>query len=330
MQEIIKFEHVDIEYELQNYSLKAVSDVTLGIPRGKVTAFVGESGSGKTTLVTSLLQCISKPGRVTNGKVLYIKEEGVIDILSLNKNQINHFRWEEISMVFQASQSTLNPLMTIYEQFYETAYYHGHIKSKEEFNKEIQDLLSLVKLSSDRVLNSYPHELSGGMKQRIMIVFALLLHPKVIILDEPTTALDVITQEYIFDQLEEINKKLGITLLLLTHDMGVVAKIADYVAVMYAGNIMECADVYTIFEERKHPYTQGLIEATPSILLPPHKIKPIPGNPPNMLDLPSGCPFHPRCKRCMSICKEEVPATIQLDENHQIRCHLFKKREATS
>lgn len=323
--ELIRFENVSIEYVLKNQSLKAVNNVTLNIKKGKITAFVGESGSGKTTLVNSLIQCISSPGKVTGGHIYFFDGDSEIDILALDSKEINQFRWEKISMVFQASQSTLNPLMTIYDQFYETAYYHKAIKSKEDFENRVDELIDIVKLDNRRVLKAYPHQLSGGMKQRIMIVFALLLNPNLIILDEPTTALDVITQEYIFNQLLEINQKLGVTMILLTHDIGAVAKIADYVAVMYAGSIMEYGDVFTIFKEKLHPYTQGLIDATPSLLVDAANIHPIPGRAPDIRQLASGCPFADRCDKVHDKCLMNKPDFKLLKDDHYISCYLFDK-----
>lgn len=213
--------------------------------------------------------------------------------------------------------------MKIGEQFYETAYYHGERRPYKEYRKRIDELLRLVKLDPARVTDSYPHELSGGMKQRVMIAFALLLDPEVIILDEPTTALDVITQYYIFDILSEINRTKGITMILLTHDIGVVAKAADYVAVMYAGRLMEYGTVYEVFDEHLHPYTAGLIKATPSLFVPLDKMEAIGGEAPNLLNLPSGCVFHPRCKQCFEACKEKVPFLCEGKEGHLVCCLKF-------
>ncbi len=327
---LVKFNNITIEYILNKQHLKAINNVSLNIEKGKVTAFVGESGSGKTTLVSSLLSCISYPGKITGGEVEFIDKDGPINIATLSDKKINNFRWEKVSMVFQSSQSTLNPLLTIYDQFYETAYYHGKIKNEEDkivFDKKVEKLLDITKLDKRRILKSYPHQLSGGMKQRVMICFALLLDPELIILDEPTTALDVITQEHIFNQLVEINKTMGITMILLTHDIGVVAKIADNIAVLYAGSVMEYGDVYTIFRKRMHPYTKGLIEATPSLLVNPALIKPIPGNPPDIRNLPTGCPFHERCPKATDKCKTTKPLFEEIENNHFIACHLYTKEK---
>jgi len=324
---LVSFKNVTIDYIMKKQNLRAVRDFSLDIEKNKITAFVGESGSGKTTIVSALLQAISVPGKVTDGKIYFYDGENEIDVGELKDDKLRHFRWEKVSMVFQASQSTLNPLMTVYDQFYETALYHNAVKDKAEFDKKLDYLLDMVKLDGTRVLKAYPHQMSGGMKQRVMIAFALLLDPMLIILDEPTTALDVITQKYIFNQLIDINKKLNITLLLLTHDIGIVAKSADNVAVMYAGSIMEYADVYTLFAEKLHPYTKGLIEATPSIIKDSSEIQPIEGNPPDIRNLPYGCPFHPRCSRCMEICKTIRPELRQIGENHFIACHLYAQRD---
>lgn len=326
---IIQFNNISIEYKMKDFSIRAVNKVTLPIVKGKITAIVGESGSGKTTLVSSILRNISSPGEVVEGEVLFKRSENdEFDVLQLKKNELQQYRWKDASMVFQASQSTLNPTMKIGEQFYETAYYHGCKKSYKEYLPHIEELLEYVKLDPKRVADSYPHELSGGMKQRVMIAFALLLDPQVIILDEPTTALDVITQYYIFEILSEINKTKGITMILLTHDIGIVARAADYVAVMYAGKLMEYGTVYEVFDQHLHPYAQGLINATPSIIADISKMKAIGGEAPNLLALPKGCAFSPRCSECRERCKMEEPNTYTVSDGHQVRC--FKYEENTN
>lgn len=324
---LVEFDNVTIEYEMKRQSLKAVRDFSLQIEKGKVTAIVGESGSGKTTAVSALLRAISTPGRVTQGKVYFYDGAEKVDVTALEGEALRQFRWEKVSMVFQASQSTLNPLMTIYDQFYETAFHHGAITSKEAFRQRLDYLFDLVKMDSARVLNIYPHQMSGGMKQRVMIAFALLLNPDLVILDEPTTALDVITQKYIFNQLIDINKKLGTTFVLLTHDIGIVAKAADNVAVMYAGSIMEYGNVYAVFGKSMHPYTAGLINATPSIIRSAEEIEPIPGSPPDIRQLPAGCPFHPRCKFRTPACERTTPRMHIAQDGHMVRCDRFDEEK---
>ena len=210
-------------------------------------------------------------------------------------------------MVFQAAQSALNPVMTVFEQFEETAREHRMGWDKKRIEERTREVLEDVKLDADRVMKAYPHELSGGMKQRVMIAFALIFEPELIILDEPTTALDVITQDYIFKILQRINREKGISMLLMTHDIGVVAKFADYVGVMYAGRLMEYGDIRTVFKQRRHPYTAGLIGSTPSLIGSLDDMKPIEGNPPDLRDLPKGCVFSPRCPYRTDKCTEKEP-----------------------
>ncbi len=310
---------------MKDVSIRAVNNVSLPIVKGKITAIVGESGSGKTTLVSSILRNISSPGEVVEGEVLFCGADGEeVKILQLGKAQLQEYRWRDASMVFQASQSTLNPTMKIGEQFYETARYHGCKQTFKEYRPHIEELLEYVKLDANRVIDSYPHELSGGMKQRVMIAFALLLSPQVIILDEPTTALDVITQYYIFEILSEINKTRGITMILLTHDIGIVARAADYVAVMYAGKLMEYGSVYEVFDLHLHPYASGLINATPSIVADISKMKAIGGEAPNLLALPKGCVFSPRCTECTEKCTAAEPDMYTVSEGHIVRCFKYE------
>ena len=319
---ILQINNLSIEYKMKYKTIKAVTNVTLPIKKGKVTAIVGESGGGKSTLVLSIMRSITSPGEVVNGEILYYGNESLEhNILNYDVKTLSKFRWEEVSMVFQASQSTLNPLMTIEKHFFETAYYHGKAKNLEEFRPRIEELLTYVRLEPKRVMKCYPHELSGGMKQRVMIAFSLLLNPKIIILDEPTTALDVITQNYVFDILEKINKDLGITMILLTHDISVVAKFADYVAVMYAGNVVEYADVYKIFKESKHPYTSGLINATPSLISDLNSIESIMGDTPDLSKKHDGCMFYPRCKYSIDKCSNVTPLDYK-DVDYICKCHL--------
>lgn len=326
MDNIVEFKNVYIDYPLRKYTLHAVSDVSMNIRRGKITALVGESGSGKTTLSSALIRCISEPGRIASGEILFYSADRPsgepVHIEKLTEKELRSFRWQKISMVFQAAQSALNPVMTIREQFYETLREHGSTSSPDEKEEKCRKLLEYVKLDVDRVFDSYPHELSGGMKQRVMIAFALLLDPELIILDEPTTALDVITQSYIFNLLKQINREKGISMLIMTHDISVVAKFADYVGVMYGGRLMEYGSVRHVFQKRLHPYSAGLIGATPSLLQDVALIKPIAGTPPDIRNLPKGCVFWPRCEKCMERCKSEDPATVEFLDGSKCKCHL--------
>ncbi len=326
---IVTIRNVSIDYPLRKYTLRAVTNLSMDIKRGKITALVGESGSGKTTLSSSLIRCISEPGKVAEGEIVFYdttdEGEKEIRVNELSEKEIRQFRWAKISMVFQAAQSALNPVMTVRQQLYETMTEHGLTLSKEQMEDRCKELLGYVQLDSERVLNSYPHELSGGMKQRVMIAFALLLDPQLVILDEPTTALDVITQSYIFQLLKKINEEKHISMLLMTHDISVVARFADYIGVMYGGRLMEYGTVDEVFEKRRHPYTEGLIGATPSIIGDIGQMKPIEGSPPNLLDMPSGCVFHPRCPYCQEACMQEEPQTYQLQGGATCKCHLRRE-----
>lgn len=319
---IIEFRHVDVEYQLRSGPIKAVSDVSLQLHKGAITALVGESGSGKTTLASTVLQCLSSPGVMTAGEVLF---DGDVDLSKLNDKEINEYRWQKISMVFQSAQSALNPVMTVYQQFAETYLAHRPKTPKQEIDAKVNELLSYVKLDVERVSSSYPHELSGGMKQRVMIAFSLLLDPQVIILDEPTTALDVITQDYIFRLLRQINRERNISMLLLTHDMGIVAKFSDYVGVMYAGRLMEYGKTTDVFKHRYNPYTEGLITATPKLKGDISEMKSIKGNPPNLKQLPCGCVFSPRCDYAFESCFAEEPQLVEASGDHVVKCYKCER-----
>ena len=323
---ILSLRHVTVDYKLKQYAIRAVTDISLDIERGSITAFVGESGSGKTTLASSVIGCISSPGELTGGEIHFYRrgQEEPVLLHALDEDDFNKVRWADISMVFQAAQSALNPVMTVADQFVETYLVHRPQAKKADALKKSRELLAYVKLDADRVLDAYPHELSGGMKQRVMIAFSLLLDPQCIILDEPTTALDVITQDYIFRLLRQINRDLGITLLLLTHDMGVVAKFTDYVGVIYAGRLMEFGPTRQVFARHLHPYTECLIRATPTIVGSLKDMRSIPGSPPDLRNLPTGCVFHPRCPYAESGCSQRQPH-IDGAGGHRAACLLREK-----
>lgn len=319
---IAEFKNVSVDYEMKRMTLHACTDVTLPLVKGKITALVGESGSGKTTLATALLNCVSSPGRVCGGEVLLHSQKNgkTISVTQLNQEQLNRFRWNHVSMVFQGAQSALNPIVTVFNQFYETLQVHGVNIRRKEARERCAALLAKLNLG-ENVLDAYPHEISGGMKQRVMIALSMLLDPEVIILDEPTTALDVITQNYIFTLLKTINRDSGTTMLLLTHDIAVVAQYADYMGIMYGGRLMEYGLVREVFRSPRNPYTKGLICATPSLHKDNSQIRPIPGVPIDIAKLPQGCGFAPRCELCLPVCKDAVPSETQLGQGHMVRCH---------
>lgn len=326
---IIEVRDLTIQFPLSKGIITAANHISFDIPEGKITGLVGESGCGKSTVASALLKIVTNPGIIKAGSVIYNGYEDKNkkkDVLKYNENEIQKFRWKEIAMVFQAAQNALNPVVRVGEQMIETVQEHMEM-SREDIIKKASQLLDYVRLEPERVLSAYPHELSGGMKQRVMIAFSLLLDPKLLILDEPTTALDVITQDYIFDILQNIHKDKNITMLLQTHDIAVVAKVADRIDVMYAGEIVEAGDIYEIFENPKHPYTIGLIHAAPSLLDGLGKRTPIKGTPPNLLNLPKGCAFNPRCPFAKPVCKEIPPVVTQLGEDHIVKCHSYNNEQ---
>lgn len=324
MDDIVKLVNITVEYKMKMFTLRAVNNVSFDIKRNAITALVGESGSGKSTLAATILNCLTEPGELVAGDVIFYEKNG--EKLCINKmehEETRKFRWSKVSMVFQGAQSSLNPVLTVFQQFKETLKVHRKKITKQEIIDKCNEVLSIVNLDPSRTLPMYPHELSGGMKQRVMIAFSLLLDPELIILDEPTTALDVITQEYVFSLLKRINQEMHVSMLLLTHDMGIVAKYSDYLGIMYAGTLMEYGTTEEVFEKRYNPYTSQLILATPSLILPIKSIKSIDGKPPNMLELPKGCPFAPRCLKKKDVCNECSADTFVLDDSHLVKCHLY-------
>lgn len=318
---ILTIRDLCVDYFLPNGILRAVNYVDLDIAAGKITGLVGESGSGKTTLTSAVLRTVSNPGRITNGSITF-KDK---NILSLSSKELREFRWGEIAMVFQAAQNSLNPTMTIQEQFVETYLAHRKETSNKEILAHIHKLLRAVRLDADRVLGSYPHEMSGGMKQRIMIAFAQLLEPEILFLDEPTTALDVITQDYIFKILKTVHEVKGTTMVLSTHDIAVVANLCDYMVVMYGGKVVELGNIFDMFQEPMHPYTQLLIQAAPSLIGDMQERVAIPGTAPDLMKEGKGCIFADRCPIADDNCREVEPDTRTMSKDHSVACHKAGK-----
>lgn len=317
----IQIRNLSLDFPLRKGTIHALNKVDFDIPAGKVTALVGESGSGKSTLATTLLNNVAAPGIITEGEIRYNGK----NILDFDKDQLNKFRWEKVSMVFQGAQNVLNPLQTVFEQFFECYHVHYPNVSEEEVRKKTVYLLEQVRLDAKRVMASYPHELSGGMKQRVMIAFALLLDAKVVILDEPTTALDVITQDYIFNILSNIHKELGITMLIMTHDIAVLTKIADRVGVMYGGYLMEVGSIQQVFNHPLHPYSKDLVGAAPSILDELKERPPLSGTPLDLFNMPEGCAYCTRCTKCTDRCLKEKPELKKIGEDHYVACHRVEE-----
>jgi len=314
---ILEIKGLKAYYETIKGYVKAVDDVSLRIKSKTAVGLVGESGCGKTTLALAVTRLLPSNGRVLGGSIFFNGK----DILSISEREFRkEYRWKKISMVFQGAMNALNPVYRIGDQIAEAIIKHENV-SKDEALERAKKLLSLVGIDPKRA-RSYPHELSGGMKQRTMIAMALACNPEFLIADEPTTALDVIVQAQVLKLIKSLQQELSLTLMLITHDLSVVAEICDYAAVMYAGKLVESADIVTIYKNPLHPYTKGLVNAFPSIRGERKQLVSIPGAPPNLLNPPSGCRFHPRCPYAMEICRKEEPELVKVDEDHQVACHL--------
>ncbi len=322
---IISFKNVTVDFELYDRVLTATNDVSLDIKQGEIIGFVGESGSGKSTLASTVLKLVSSPGKISNGEIVFDGK----NILDFTQEELTKYRWKEVAYVFQAAQNSLNPVLTIRQIFMETIEAHETNIDKKEWEEKITRLLRYVRLNPEQVIDAYPHQLSGGMKQRVIIALSLILDPKVLVLDEPTTALDVITQAYIIDILKEIHNKLKITMIFLTHDICVMTKIANRMAVMYGGKIVESGTVDEIFYDSVHPYTIGLIKAAPSLVDDLTQRKAIPGIPPDLTIKDDSCRFFARCHMAKSgKCDGKGLTMKELTPGHSVYCK-FTSREET-
>jgi len=301
--------------------VKAVDNVSFTLYKGESMGIAGESGCGKSTLGFSLMNMLPPPGKIVGGEIII---DG-IDITKLSENELRKkIRWKTVSMVFQGAMNALNPVYTVGYQLAEPLIYHMGM-DKEEALKIAQDYLELVGLSRD-IVRRYPHELSGGMKQRVVIAMALLLNPKVVIADEPTTALDVVVQAQILNLMKRLQKEKQISIILITHDLSIISELADKVTIMYAGKVAEFGSLEQVYLGPKHPYTQKLLGAIPRLHGTTKKLEFIPGAPPNLLNPPPGCRFHPRCPYAMDVCKRKEPPTIEVEKGHLVSCWLYTKR----
>jgi len=334
MEPTLTVRNLTIEYAARRGKVQAIRKVSFDVKRGEALALIGESGSGKTTLGLGIVQLLPATARITSGDILYRRQDKTgtppieIPALNLKGNSLRQFRWRECAMVFQGALNAFNPVLKIADHFRDTAKAHGSLNGKtlEERGKY---LLNLVRLDAERVWKSYPHELSGGMRQRVLIALALLLEPQLIILDEPTTALDILTQRNIMDVLKELRTQLDFSLIFISHDLSLAAELADRVATVYAGKIVETADVQTIFQAPTHPYTIGLINAVPTLTGHKDDLTSIPGSPPDLVEMPTGCKFHPRCPLADERCKTEEPESEFAAGDHWVACwHWQRAREA--
>lgn len=315
-----------IEYRTKRGLLKAVHGVSLSITKGESLAVIGESGCGKTTLATSMVRMLPRNARISGGSINFFPEgKSALRLDSLPEKDMRAVRWNDIVMMFQASQSSFNPVAKIKTQFIDTAQAHYPDASPEETLKRGRELLELVYLNGDAVLESYPHELSGGMKQRTLIALSLLLDPKLVILDEPTTALDLITQKKILKLLNSLRDARGFSMIFITHDLGIVTQLADRVVTMYAGMVVENAPTAEFFGSPLHPYSQGLLRAIPKLDVSLEKLYSIPGSTPDLVEKIEGCLFAPRCAHRHARCLVETPALRPVGKRRWVACHLHQE-----
>ncbi len=317
MTELLRIENLRTHFFTRSSVVKAVDDVSLSIPRGGSVGLVGESGSGKSVTAFSILRLVSPPGRIIGGKIIL---DGAGDLLSLPEAALRKIRGKRIAMIFQEPMTSLNPVFTVGNQIEEAVALHQDLPKSQRKNRVLESL-GLVKIPDpERAYRSYPHELSGGMRQRVMIAMALSCEPDLLIADEPTTALDVTIQAQVLELLKELRQKLGMALLLITHDMGVIAETVDSVAVMYAGRIIEQASTKELFRQPKHPYTRALLQALPGFETR-ERLQTIAGSVPDLGRLPPGCSFQERCEKVQEKCRSVLPELKEFGGGHQGRCH---------
>lgn len=319
---LLDIQNLSVEFRTDDGVVKAVNDMSLQIERGKTLGLVGETGAGKTTTALSILRLIpDPPGVITGGSITLDGE----DILAASKHQLEKMRGSLVSMIFQDPMTSLNPVLPVGEQIAEVYILHERI-NKQEAAKKAGEMLELVGIPASRG-RDYPHQFSGGMKQRVVIAMALACNPKLLIADEPTTALDVTIQAQVLKLMKELKSKYDMSMLMITHDLGIVAEVCDEVSVMYAGRVVEHGTLEDIYEHTAHPYTEGLFHSIPNIDARAHRLIPIPGLMPDPTDLPPGCPFAPRCSYAVEECSKALPARTQLSDTHSVSCILRQKEE---
>ncbi|GGH88202.1 peptide/nickel transport system ATP-binding protein [Pullulanibacillus pueri] len=318
-QPVLELQHVSVGYDSPAGMVQAVNDVSLTIYENTIVGLIGESGSGKSTLGNAIMHLMKNNAVLTSGTIKVMGK----DVYSLTKNELRKFRWSQMAMVFQSAMNALNPVLTVEDQILDVFLSHDKSMSKKEAKKRARELMDVVSIDP-RYLKSYPHELSGGMRQRVVIAIAIALDPKLVIMDEPTTALDVVVQRSILDKIKEIQKVKKFAILFISHDFSLVSELASKVAIMYAGRFIEVTDSHSLMNAKEHhPYTEGLIRAIPHLTAEEVTIEGIPGNPPNLVELPTGCAYHPRCRYANELCKKKRPEMRHVD-TRDIECHLYE------
>jgi peptide/nickel transport system ATP-binding protein len=317
---LLSVERLTVEYRTRKGKIRAVEDVSFSLGKAETLGVVGESGSGKSTLGLSLIGLVPFPGKIVKGKVFLSGEE----VLKLKKNELRNLRGTRVCYIFQDPMTSLNPVKKIGDHFVEMIRTHQPKVTKKEALERAAKLLKDVGIQHERI-NDYPHQLSGGMRQRVMIALAIALNPSVVVADEPTTALDVIVQAKILDLLNTLRDAYGMALILITHDLSIVLERSDRILVMYAGQVVEYAQSRSLYDEPQHPYTRGLLKSIPNIELADQKLEAIAGSPPDLLDLPGGCRFWPRCSFVFDRCRKEEPSLLKSGEGRFVRCFLYSE-----
>jgi peptide/nickel transport system ATP-binding protein len=304
---VLEIRGLDVDYGLGDQAVHAVRDVNLTLHRGEVLGLAGESGSGKSTLAYGVTRLLPPPGVIRNGEVIYHPPHGEpMDVLALSPAELRAFRWAETSIVFQGAMNSLNPVHKVSTQMLDAIKAHEPRLSRAARLARARDMLRLVGISPDR-MDSYPHQLSGGMRQRVMIGMALVLEPQIVLMDEPTTALDVVMQRQILGQLVELRDRLGFAVLFITHDLSLLVEFSDRIAIMYGGRIVEEAPAASLYRDPLHPYSDGLLNSFPALRGARRALSGIPGSPPDLRAMPTGCSFHPRCPRAFEPCDSRLP-----------------------
>lgn len=316
----LDIKNLSVEYRTSDGITKAINGVDLQIEKGKTLGLVGETGAGKTTTALSILNLIpNPPGVITDGTIVL---EGN-NVLEYTEKELEEIRGKQVSMIFQDPMTSLNPVITVGDQIAEVIQLHEEI-DKEGAMEKAKEMLEMVGIPGARAAE-YPHQFSGGMKQRVIIAMALVCNPQLLIADEPTTALDVTIQAQVLDLMKKLRDQYNTSMLMITHDLGIVAEICDTVSIMYAGRIVEHGTLEDIFEATAHPYTEGLFGSLPNIQNRTARLKPIPGLMPDPTNLPSGCPFHPRCKYATELCSQRLPKKVQLSDTHSVCCLAYEE-----
>lgn len=319
---ILQVRDLSVTYFTRRGRVHAVNNVSFDLHAGETLAFIGESGCGKTTLNLALIRLLPSAARIDSGSVTYFKRDGTtVNVLALDKAEMRQFLWRECSMVFQGALNAFNPVIRISDMVYDTAAAH-HV-GKAEAKERALELFAKVRLDAGRVFRAYPHELSGGMRQRVLLALSLLLRPQIVIMDEPTTAVDILTQRSILDVLVKMREELSFSTIFISHDLAVAAEIADRIATMYAGDLVELGPVNDVFYQPQHAYTYSLLNAAPRLSTGAESLNSIPGSPPNLINPPQGCKFHPRCSFATEACRTVLPPLkAGLDDpQHLVACY---------